>query len=84
MKKIFLSLTVLLGAATASILSVNKSVVLKGDVEALSLQEFNFGSSLIICLENSNDECFVLLPQYDPDEPVYYMGSNGDSVQFDF
>lgn len=84
MKKIAITLSLMLSVAIASLSSINKSSVLKGDVEALSLQEFNFGSCYLICLENSSDECFALLPQYDPDEPEYYMGSNGSSILFIF
>ena len=73
-------------SAVLAINSINKNKVnvFNDNVEALSMKEFNFGIAFLICEENIKDECYAILPEYDPVDPKIYVGVKGNSIQFDF
>ena len=58
--------------------------VFNDNVEALSMKEFNFGIAFLICEENIDEECYAILPEYDPVDPKIYVGVDGNSYQFNF
>lgn len=85
MKKIVFSACMLLSAVLAfNSINKNKVNVFNDNVEALSMKEFNFGIAYLICKENTNEECYAILPEYDPVDPKIYVGVNGMSYQFNF
>lgn len=62
----------------------NKVNIFNDNVEALSLKEFNFGTAFLYCEENTEEECYAILPEYDPVDPKFYVGVKGNSIQFNF
>ena len=81
MKKFVLTICVMFAAIIAFMSGNNSLIVLKGDVEALSMQEFNTGYSVLYCFETERTiMCYSWMPG--EDEPVEFPAKGGSVELF--